>query len=146
MLFKKKFSIDKICVSPIPSKSTKLVNIFFLVFKSNNLANSFIEPKKLAKIFAFSCPMCLIPMEKINLSRAIDFDLLIAFLRLFIESSPHPSRLTIFLKSNLKISEGSRINFNSQNWSTTFFPSPSMLSASLETICLSFSFAIYSQS
>ena len=40
---------------------------------SNNFVNSFIELKKLAKIFAFSWPMCLMPIEKINLSKETIF-------------------------------------------------------------------------
>ena len=39
----------------------------------------------------------LIPTEKINLSNSITFDLLIAFLRLSIDSSPHPSSSLILL-------------------------------------------------
>ena len=54
VLFMKKLSIDLICVSPIPSRSTKFFSIFFLIFRSNNFANSWIEEKKPAKIFAFS--------------------------------------------------------------------------------------------
>ena len=67
----KKLSIDLICVSPIPSKSAKLTKKNFLFFRSKSFVNSFIELKKPAKIFAFSCPICLIPIEKINLSNVI---------------------------------------------------------------------------
>ena len=54
VLLKKKLLIDSICVSPIPSKSTKLINNCFLFFKLNNFIKLFIEPKKPARIFAFS--------------------------------------------------------------------------------------------
>ena len=37
---------------------------------------------------------------------------------------------------------GSLIKLSSQNFSTIFFPNPSILKASFETKCLSFSFAI----
>ena len=86
------------------------------------------------------------PIEKINLSKEIFLDFSIAFLRLLIDSSPQPSSSLIILYFKLKILDGSLINFNSQNCSITFFPKPSILNASLETICFSFSFAIYSQS
>ena len=86
------------------------------------------------------------PIEKINLSNSMVFELSIAFFRLLIDNSPHPSRSSIFFKFIVKISEGFLINCNSQNLSTTFFPSPSILKASLDTICFNFSLAIYLQS
>ena len=55
------------------------LKFFSLFFKSNNFENSLIELKKLAKIFAFSCPIYRIPMEKINLSSKIDFDFVNSF-------------------------------------------------------------------
>ena len=65
--------------------------MFFLVFNWNNLVSSFTEPKKPANIFAFSCPICLMPIENINLSNVINLDLIMAFFKLLIEVSPHPS-------------------------------------------------------
>ena len=68
-----------------------------------------------------------------------------AFLRLLIDCSPQPSNFFILLYLSSKISDGFFIKFKSQNCSITFFPKPSILNASFETICLSFSFAIKSQ-
>ena len=73
--------------------------------------NSLIETKKAAIVLAFSCPMCLIPIEYINLSKITFFDLSIAFFKLLTDKSPQPSRFLIFLQSNLKISAGSFIRF-----------------------------------
>ena len=86
--------------------------------------------------------MCLIPIEKINLSKLIFRDLFIAFFKFSIERFPQPSKFLILLKFKLKISDGSLINFKSQNCSITFFPKPSIFNASFETKCLSFSFAV----
>ena len=57
--------------------------------------NSFIVVKNLARILEFSCPMCLMPIEKINLSKLIFLELFIDFLKLFIERSPQPSKVLI---------------------------------------------------
>ena len=81
-----------------------------------------------------------------NLSKEIFCDLEIAFFKLFIDRLPHPSSFSILFNSKLKISDGSFIKAKSQNCSITFFPSPSMLNASLETICFNFSLAINLQS
>ena len=59
----KKVLIEFICVLPMPSRSIKFFNNFFLFFKLNNFINSLIVQKKLARIFAFSKPICLIPIE-----------------------------------------------------------------------------------
>ena len=51
--FKKKLSIDLIWVSPIPSRSLRLIKILFLFFKSNNFENSLTDPKNLLKFLHF---------------------------------------------------------------------------------------------
>ena len=51
----KKLSIDRICVSPIPSKSARLTKKNFRLLVSNNFINSFIELKKLAKTLKQRC-------------------------------------------------------------------------------------------
>ena len=81
----------------MPSSSIKFFKIRSLFFSLNKSEKFFIDLKKLAKIFAFSCPICLIPIEKINLSRSISFDLFIAFFKLSIDNSPHPSSSFILL-------------------------------------------------
>ena len=65
-------------------------------FTVNSLQNSSIEIKNAARIFAFSWPMCLMPIEKINFSRLIIFDLVIAFFKFSIDNFPHPSSFSIF--------------------------------------------------
>ena len=84
------------------------------------------------------------PKANINLLSVTSLDLLIEYFKFATDWGPHPSKFSISLKSNLKISCGKRINLFSQNFSTTFFPSPSMFKASLETKCLIFSIAIFS--
>ena len=50
----KNCSIDLICVSPIPSKSSRLFKINFLLFELHK-SKKFLEVlKNLAKVFAFS--------------------------------------------------------------------------------------------
>ena len=61
--------MDSTCVSPIPSRSIKLFNILFLFFKLNNFSNSLMDLKKPARILAFSCPIYLTPIEKINFAK-----------------------------------------------------------------------------
>ena len=92
-LFEKKLLIASICVSPIPSKSNKFRNNVSLLFCSYNLENSLMDIKKFASIFAFSCPICLIPIEYINLFNAIFFELLIAFLSYLLTEAPIPQVL-----------------------------------------------------
>ena len=101
-----------------------------------------IFEKCLAITLAFSCPIWRIPSEKIK--RSIETFLLfsIEFFKLIIDFSPQPSILFKTLKSKLKISYGYLINFFVQKFSTTFFPNPSILNASFETKCFSFSFNI----
>ena len=55
----------------MPSNSIKFLRIWFLFFEFMKFLKFFIDLKKLASIFAFSCPICLIPIEKMNLSRFI---------------------------------------------------------------------------
>ena len=62
MLFEKKLSIASICVSQYHLTLLNFLK-FLLFLLSNNLENSFIELKKDASIFAFSWPICLIPIE-----------------------------------------------------------------------------------
>ena len=49
------------------------------------------------KSFAFSCPICLIPSENINLSNSMFLHFSIDFLKLCADKSPHPSNSLIFL-------------------------------------------------
>ena len=77
-LFEKKLFIESICILPIPSRSIRLSKILSLFLSKNNSLNLCIETKKPARIFAFSWPICLIPVEKINLSILLS-DLVIAF-------------------------------------------------------------------
>ena len=58
-LFKKKFLIELVCVSPIPSILVK----FSILLFSANLKKFSADFKCLAISFAFSCPICLIPNE-----------------------------------------------------------------------------------
>ena len=81
-----------------------------------------------------------------NLSNEIVRDFSIAFFKLLIDNSPHPSNFFSLLYSKSKISDGSFIKFKSQNCSITFFPNPSTLNASFETICFNFSLAVNLQS
>ena len=80
------------------------------------------------------------PSEKIKRSNEIFLLLIIEFFKLTIDFSPHPSNCFNILKSKLKISYEYLINPFFQKLSITFFPSPSMLKASFDTKCFSFSF------
>ena len=88
--------------------------------------------------------MCLIPIEYINLCKLVFLDFSIELFKFFTDNSPQPSRFFIKLKSSLKISCGFLSNFKFQNFSTTFFPNPSILRASLEIKCFIFSIDILS--
>ena len=138
--------MDLTCVSPIPSRSYRLFKISFLFLKLNNSENFLSVLKKAAKIFAFSWPICLIPIEQINLFKTIFFELLIAFCKFFIESFPQPSKPSIFPQFKQKISAGVLTSFESQKLSITFFPKPSISNASFEAICFNLSFAVKSHS
>ena len=62
----KKFLIDSTCVSPIPSNSAKLLRTLSILSFLNSCENSLTEIKKAAITFAFSWPICLIPIEKMG--------------------------------------------------------------------------------
>ena len=120
--------------------------MFFLLLSMNKSENFLIDLKNPAKIFAFSWPICLMPIEKMNLSNSIIFDFSIASLRLFIDNFPQPSICSISSYLRLKISCGNLINFKYQKFSTIFFPKPSILNVSFYTKCLIFSIEIFSHS
>ena len=79
-----------------------------------------------------------------NLSRLIFFDFSIAYFKFDTDKSPHPSNSFILSKSILKISCGNLTILSSQNFSTIFFPNPSIFNASFDTKCFMFSIAIFS--
>ena len=54
--------------------------------------------------FAFSIPICLIPIEKINFSKETFFEFSIEFFKLFTEVFPQPSKLMILSYFKAKIS------------------------------------------
>ena len=91
VLFEKKFLIELICVSPIPSILTNSSNFLFF-----NKLRKFEDVFKFLEInLAFSKPMCRIPSEYMNLSKDILVFSFIEYLRFAIDNFPHPSNFSI---------------------------------------------------
>jgi len=93
VLLEKKFLIEFIWVSPIPSIFNR--SLYFFVLDSS--LNFKKDPKYFAISFAFSKPICLIPRAYINFSSDIFFLSLIEYFKFSTDNLPHPSNFSILL-------------------------------------------------
>ena len=136
-VLEKNFLRESIWEIPIPSIDwSSSTYLDFISFNFFVIPRKFFALKKcFANTFAFSWPIWRIPNEKIKRSNEIFLLLIIEFFKFTIDFLPHPSNFFNILKSKLKISYEYWINPFLQKLSITFFPSPSILKASLETKC-----------